>query len=55
VIETRRQVPGLFARKHGVKLGSWDFSVKAALHGAEGRALVNGQIDGEEIVYHDYC
>ncbi len=55
VIETRSKYKELFAKKHGVKLGFMGFFVKAACMALKDVPSVNGQIDGEEIVYHDYA
>ncbi|WP_373492448.1 2-oxoglutarate dehydrogenase complex dihydrolipoyllysine-residue succinyltransferase, partial [Parasphingorhabdus sp.] len=55
VIETRGKYKDLFAKKHGVKLGFMGFFVKAACMALKDVPSVNGQIDGEEIVYHDYA
>ncbi|MGB5484904.1 2-oxoglutarate dehydrogenase complex dihydrolipoyllysine-residue succinyltransferase [Parasphingorhabdus sp.] len=54
VIETRSKYKELFAKKHGVKLGFMGFFVKAACMALKDVPSVNAQIDGEEIVYHDY-
>ena len=55
VIETRAKYKDLFAKKHGVKLGFMGFFVKAACMALKDVPAVNAQIDGEEIVYHDYA
>jgi|TARA_R110002126_G_scaffold10841_21_gene49879 2-oxoglutarate dehydrogenase E2 component (dihydrolipoamide succinyltransferase) len=55
VIETRGKYKDLFAKKHGVKLGFMGFFVKAACMALKDVPSVNAQIDGEEIVYHDYA
>ncbi|SIN61061.1 2-oxoglutarate dehydrogenase E2 component [Parasphingorhabdus marina DSM 22363] len=54
VMETRSKYKELFARKHGVKLGFMGFFAKAACLALKDVPAVNAQIDGEEIVYHDY-
>lgn len=55
VIETRGKYKDLFAKKHGIKLGFMGFFVKAACMALKDVPSVNAQIDGEEIVYHDYA
>ncbi|MEQ8742299.1 2-oxoglutarate dehydrogenase complex dihydrolipoyllysine-residue succinyltransferase [Parasphingorhabdus sp.] len=55
VIDTRGKYKDLFAKKHGVKLGFMGFFVKAACMALKDVPSVNAQIDGEEIVYHDYA
>ncbi|MEP3225095.1 MAG: 2-oxoglutarate dehydrogenase complex dihydrolipoyllysine-residue succinyltransferase [Parasphingorhabdus sp.] len=54
VIETRSKYKELFAKKHGVKLGFMGFFAKAACLALKDVPSVNAQIDGDEIVYHDY-
>lgn len=54
VIETRSKYKELFAKKHGVRLGFMGFFAKAACLALKDVPSVNAQIDGEEIVYHDY-
>lgn len=54
VMETRSKYKELFAKKHGVKLGFMGFFAKAACLALKDVPSVNAQIDGEEIVYHDY-
>jgi 2-oxoglutarate dehydrogenase E2 component (dihydrolipoamide succinyltransferase) len=54
VIAARERYKDLFARKHGVKLGFMSFFAKAACLALKDIPSVNGQIDGEEIVYFDY-
>ncbi len=54
VIEARSKYKDLFEKKHGVRLGFMGFFVKAACMALRDIPNVNAQIDGEEIVYHDY-
>ena len=54
VIEAREAYKELFARKHGIKLGFMSFFAKAACLALKDVPAVNAQIDGDEIVYHDY-
>ncbi|MEH6758184.1 MAG: 2-oxoglutarate dehydrogenase complex dihydrolipoyllysine-residue succinyltransferase [Parasphingorhabdus sp.] len=54
VMETRSKYKDLFAKKHGVKLGFMGFFAKAACMALKDVPSVNAQIDGDEIVYHDY-
>lgn len=44
-----------FADKFGVKLGFMSFFIKAAVAGLLDFPLVNGAIDGKDIVYHGSC
>lgn len=54
VIEARTKYKDLFEKKHGVRLGFMGFFVKAACMALRDIPAVNGSIDGDEIVYHDY-
>ncbi len=54
VIEARTKYKDLFEKKHGVRHGFMGFFVKAACMALRDVPNVNAQIDGEEIVYHDY-
>ena len=54
VIDARTKYKDLFEKKHGVRLGFMGFFVKAACMALRDIPNVNAQIDGEEIVYHDY-
>lgn len=54
VMETRSKYKELFAKKHGVKLGFMGFFAKAACLALKDVPSVNAQIDGDEIVYHDF-
>lgn len=55
VMEARAKYKDLFEKKHGVRLGFMGFFVKAACQALKDIPAVNAQIDGEEIVYHDYA
>ena len=54
VIEARAKYKDLFEKKHGVRLGFMGFFVKAACMALKDIPGVNGSIEGDEIVYHDY-
>lgn len=54
VIETRNKYKDIFEKKHGVRLGFMGFFTKAACLALKDVPSVNAQIDGDEIVYHDY-
>ncbi len=54
VIAARAKYKDLFEKKHGVRLGFMGFFVKAACQALRDIPNVNAQIDGDEIVYHDY-
>ena len=55
VMEARTKYKDLFEKKHGVRLGFMGFFVKAACMALKDVPAVNAQIDGDEIVYHDYA
>ncbi|WP_448657518.1 2-oxoglutarate dehydrogenase complex dihydrolipoyllysine-residue succinyltransferase [Sphingomonas sp. CJ99] len=55
VIEARAKYKDLFEKKHGVRLGFMGFFVKAACQALKDMPGVNAQIQGDEIVYHDYA
>jgi len=55
VIEARTKYKDLFEKKHGVRLGFMGFFVKAATMALKDVPSVNAQIDGDDIVYHDYA
>ena len=55
VMAARAKYKDLFEKKHGVRLGFMGFFVKAACQALRDVPSVNGMIDGEEIVYHDYA
>ena len=55
VIEARTKYKDLFEKKHGVRLGFMGFFVKAACMALKDVPSVNAQIDGDDIVYHDYA
>ena len=54
VIAAREKYKELFEKKHGVKLGFMSFFTKAVALAVNDIPAVNAQIDGDEIVYHNY-
>jgi 2-oxoglutarate dehydrogenase E2 component (dihydrolipoamide succinyltransferase) len=55
VIEARAKYKDLFEKKHGIRLGFMGFFVKAACMALKDIPGVNAQIEGDEIVYNDFC
>ncbi|MGK2910280.1 MAG: 2-oxoglutarate dehydrogenase complex dihydrolipoyllysine-residue succinyltransferase, partial [Sphingobium sp.] len=55
VIEARAKYKDLFEKKHGVRLGFMGFFTKAVTMALRDIPGVNAQIEGDEIVYHDYA
>lgn len=54
VMEARATYKDLFEKKHGIRLGFMGFFTKAVALAARDVPAVNAQIDGDEIVYHNY-
>ena len=55
VMDLRAKYKDKFKEKHGVGLGFMSFFTKAVCVALKEFPSVNAKIDGEEIVYHDYC
>ena len=55
VMEARNTYKDLFEKKHGVRLGFMGFFAKAACLALKDVPSVNAQIEGDEIVYHNYA
>ena len=55
VIRIRKKYKDSFEKTHGVKLGFMSFFLKASCYALEKFPKVNAYIDGNEILYHDYC
>ena len=54
VMAAREKYKDIFEKKHGVRLGFMSFFTKAACLALKDVPSVNGQIVGDEIVYHNY-
>ena len=54
VIDIRNQYKEQFEKTHGTRLGFMSFFVKAAIEALKRFPAVNGSIDGNDIVYHDF-
>ena len=54
-MDLRRRYRDDFERRHGVRLGFMSFFVKAAVQALGRFPPVNAFIEGDEIVFHDYC
>ncbi|MGE0311544.1 MAG: 2-oxoglutarate dehydrogenase complex dihydrolipoyllysine-residue succinyltransferase [Lautropia sp.] len=54
VMGLRKKYQDRFEKEHGVRLGFMSFFVKAAVHALKKYPVVNGSIDGTDIVYHGY-
>jgi 2-oxoglutarate dehydrogenase E2 component (dihydrolipoamide succinyltransferase) len=55
VIEARNAYKDLFEKKHGVRLGFMGFFTKAVCMALRDIPAANAQIEGDEIVYHNYA
>lgn len=55
IMEIRKKHKDTFKEKHGVGLGFMSFFTKAVCEALKSFPAVNALIDGDEIVYHDYC
>jgi 2-oxoglutarate dehydrogenase E2 component (dihydrolipoamide succinyltransferase) len=55
VMDLRSRYKDLFEKKHGVKLGFMGFFTKAVTHALKEIPAVNAEIDGDEIVYKNFC
>jgi 2-oxoglutarate dehydrogenase E2 component (dihydrolipoamide succinyltransferase) len=55
VMAVRSEYKDLFEKKHGVKLGFMGFFVKACCAALKDIPAVNAEIDGDELVYKNYC
>ncbi len=55
VMALRTKYKDKFKEKHGVNLGFMSFFTKAVCYALQEWPAVNAYIDGEEIIYHDYC
>lgn len=55
IMEIRAKHKDAFKELHGVGLGFMSFFTKACCIALQEWKAVNAYIDGEEIIYHDYC
>lgn len=55
IMDMRSKYKDQFKEKYGVGLGFMSFFTKAVCTALKDFPAVNASIDGEEIVYHDYC
>jgi 2-oxoglutarate dehydrogenase E2 component (dihydrolipoamide succinyltransferase) len=54
VMAARTRYKDSFEKKHGVRLGFMSFFAKACVLALRDIPAVNGRIEGDEIVFHDY-
>ncbi len=55
IMEIRKQYKDKFKEKHGVGLGFMSFFTKACCYALQQFPSVNAYLDGEQILYHDFC
>lgn len=55
IMAIRAQYKDKFKEKHGVNLGFMSFFTKAVCYALQEWPAVNAYIDGDSIIYHDYC
>jgi 2-oxoglutarate dehydrogenase E2 component (dihydrolipoamide succinyltransferase) len=55
VMSLRTKYKDKFKEKHGVNLGFMSFFTKAVCYALQEWPAVNAYIDGEELIFHDYC
>lgn len=54
VMDLRTKYKDQFEKGHGIRLGFMSFFLKAATEALKKFPAVNGSIDGNDVVYHDY-
>ncbi len=54
VLNLRKKQQEQFKQRHGIKLGLMSFFVKSCIEALKEYPAVNGRIDGNDIVYHNY-
>ena len=55
VMEIRKKYKDKFKEVHGINLGFMSFFTKACCYALQKFPSANAYIDGENIIYHDYC
>ena len=55
IMDIRKKFKDKFKEQHGVNLGFMSFFTKACCYALQKFPSVNAYIDGDNIIYHDYC
>jgi 2-oxoglutarate dehydrogenase E2 component (dihydrolipoamide succinyltransferase) len=55
IMELRKLYKDSFSKKHGVNLGFMSFFTKACCFALQEWPSVNAKIEGDQIVFHEYC
>ncbi len=54
VLDLRKRYKEVFEKKHGTRLGFMSFFIKASIEALKRYPAVNGSIDGNDMVFHQY-
>lgn len=55
ILDLRKRYAEKFLEKHGIKLGFMGFFVKAAADALQAFPEINATLDGNDVIYHNYC
>jgi len=55
IMSLRKQHQDAFTERYGIKLGFMSFFVKATVDALQAFPAINAEIQGTDIVYHNYC
>lgn len=55
IMALRKSHQDAFVAANGIKLGFMSFFVKAVVDGLKAFPAINAQIDGNDVLYHNYC
>ena len=55
IMDIRKKYKDQFKEHHGVNLGFMSFFTKACCYALQAYPSVNAYIDGDQIIFHDYC
>lgn len=55
IMELRAKYKEVFKKTHDINLGFMSFFTKACCYALQEWPSVNAQLDGEQIIYHEYC
>ncbi|MBP9706617.1 MAG: 2-oxoglutarate dehydrogenase complex dihydrolipoyllysine-residue succinyltransferase [Oligoflexales bacterium] len=55
VMELRKKYKDAFKERYGINLGFMSFFVKAVCEALQQFPRINGWIEGQDVVYHNYC
>jgi 2-oxoglutarate dehydrogenase E2 component (dihydrolipoamide succinyltransferase) len=55
ILDLRKKYAEKFLERHGIKLGFMGFFVKAAADALQAFPEINATLDGNDVIYHNYC